>query len=517
MPIFVKARDVALKVTVDGTEMEAHEGEDLRGFLSRVGVNLKEGCIVAVRRLMDFERVPTSLYEIYTTRGKMIVRWECDKESEKWRRTYKSFEGCGVRWSTIDAVVFGPTKTEFVPSKEEVELRRYEITVSLSGSSNESSHLVFSKRTHSALYFPPRECKVMGRVVYGRHLLDNFKIGDKIIKIVPVFERRFDPRSLMLVYGDYKLNEGDRVFTKMEVELDPRSPVCVEHVYNALSYGFFVSRRTSRFVAHDESKLMSIKNENMGVRDRGIISVRSAGAHAGSVYIYLQKAAISKDHAIAGRVVNGIELADVAKEGDRINTVLSPERLDLLGRSQGEAAKMLEIHGIKQIREGDVSDEGIVVEHVPATTMEIYQKGEVICRGLPKDQILIVSLGKHQAPASVNYFRRITGLDLKRIGVMSVFFSTKDVVLFKGDESLGKSLMPENVPKGTVGPGVIGVTNSVKKFAGMVGIRLSESDRFGPTAESFEGTNIVGKVLKNIGILSGLKEGKKVYIMEERQ
>lgn len=504
-----------LRVVVDGVEMEARKDESLGDFLERSGIKVKEGYIVAVKRKIDVERIPTNLYEVHTTRGRMILRWECDDELEKWKQAYKSFEGCGVRWATIDAVVFGPTKTEFLPSKEEVELRRYEITVSLSGSSNESSHLVFSKRTHSALYFPPKGCRVLGRVVYGRHLLEAFRIGDKINKILPVWEKKSDPGSLVRVKNDYKLNEGDMIFTKMEIQLNPQSPICVEHVYNALSEGFTVARKTSRFIAHDKIRLLSIKSEDVKSRERGVVSVRSSGNNAGLVYIYLQKAAISKDHVIAGRVVSGIELADVAKEGDMIQTVLIPERLDLLGRTQGEVKGALERAGIIHVREGYLGDDGIVVDHSPATTVEIYKQGVVRCTGLPRDQILKIQLNERDAPISVKYFRRVTGLDLRRVGRLEVFFSTKEVVLFKGDESLGKGLMPENLPKGKVGSGIIGVTNSVKKFAGMVGIRLMESDKFGPTAESFDGTNIVGRVLENLAILNGLREGRKVYIMEE--
>lgn len=506
-----------MKVLVDGEEMEAHEGESLKEFLRRAGISVKEGYMIAVKRKVDVESIPTNLYEVLTTKGKMVLRWECNEEAERWKQAYRGFEGCGVRWSSLDAVVFGPTKTEFLPSKEEVELRRYEITVSLSGSSNESSHLVFSKRTHSALYFPPKGCRVMGRVVYGRHLLETLKVGDKIIKIAPVLERRFDPRLLARAEMDYKLREGDSIFTKMEVVLDPQSPVCVEHVYNALSKGFFVTRRTSRFIASDKASLISIKSEGLGGRDRGVISVRNSGNYAGSIYLYLQKTAISKDHTIAGHVVKGIELADAAGEGDLIDVVLIPERLDLLGRSHGEVAKLLEKHGIKLIKEGYDGDDGIIVDHSPATTVEIYNQKEVRCKSLPRDEILRVQLDERSAPISVKYFRRVTGLDIRRVGRLDVFFSTKDVVLFKGDESLGRALLPENVPKGNVDPGTIGVTNSVKRFAGMVGIRLTESDKFGPTAESFDGTNIVGRVLENIGTFNRLKEGSRIYIMEGDQ
>ncbi|MGQ9759781.1 MAG: methyl-coenzyme M reductase-associated protein Mmp3 [Candidatus Methanomethylicaceae archaeon] len=504
-----------MKVIIDGKSVEAHENESLKSLIKRVGMEIKEGCTIAVKRHLDIERTPTNLYEVITTKGKMILRWECDKEIEKWKQTYKGFEGCSVRWSTNDAVVFGPAKTEFIPSKEWVELRRYEMTVSLSGLSNENSHLVFSKRQHSALYFPPKDCNVLGRVVYGRHLIEFFKMGDRIIKISPVLEKKIDPRSLMRIDVDYGLREGEEVFTKMEIILDPLSPVCGEHVYNALNGGFTVSRKTSKFIADDKMSLMSIKSERTGIRYRGDVSVRNSGLNAGSVYVYLQKAPISKDHSIVGRVERGVELADVAREGDLINVVLKPERLDLLGNRQGDVGPLLEKHNIKHIRDGYASDDGIVVDHAPPTTLEIYQRREVKCKGLHRSQILRIRLDKDRAPASVKYFKKITGLDIKRVGSLEVFFWTKDVVLFKGDEVLGKAIMPENIPKESVGAGTIGITNSVKRFAGMIGIRFSESDKFGPTAESFEGTNIIGKVLENLEVLKDLKEGKKVYIMEE--
>ena len=89
-----------------------------------------------------------------------------------------------------------------------------------------------------------------------------------------------------------------------------------------------------------------------------------------------------------------------------------------------------------------------------------------------------------------------------------------DMILFKGDEALAKGLLPENSPTESVRPGMIGVTNSVKKFTGMVGVRFTASDRFGPTAEGFDGTNIIGEVVENLEILRGLKDGKEVYVVE---
>ncbi|MBC7113405.1 MAG: hypothetical protein H5T34_05265, partial [Candidatus Methanomethyliales bacterium] len=97
-----------MKVIVDGTEMEAHENECLGEFFNRVGIKIKEGHLVSVKRKIEVERISTNLYEVQTSRGKMILRWECVQELNRWKQTYRNFEGCSVRWATIDAVVFGP-------------------------------------------------------------------------------------------------------------------------------------------------------------------------------------------------------------------------------------------------------------------------------------------------------------------------------------------------------------------------------------------------------------------------
>jgi UPF0288 family protein (methanogenesis marker protein 3) len=127
-----------------------------------------------------------------------------------------------------------------------------------------------------------------------------------------------------------------------------------------------------------------------------------------------------------------------------------------------------------------------------------------------------VRLFESLAPTSVRYFRRVTGLDLKRTGKLTVYFSTSkmDMLLFKGEEILAKELLPENTPVGKVGPNSMGVTNAARKYAGMVGVRLTESTEFGPTAEKFEGTNMIGEAVDNVDSLKKLTDKKVVYVTE---
>jgi putative methanogenesis marker protein 3 len=496
-----------LRIKIDGNEVEIEKGLKLGDIIR------SNEFISVVKRKIDFENIITNLYEIITNKGKMIIIWENNKTLDKWREVYKNFENCNIRWVSNDAIAFGPTYTNFKPVIKDVELKKYDVTISLSGMSNEQSHLIFSKRDHSGLYFPPNEGDIMGRVVYGRHLLDVLKIGDKIEKISPVIEKKIKSGYLVKADSNYELNEDDEILTKIEILLDNNSPISSEHIYNSLTNGFIVTRKTSKFIAYDK-KLFDLKKEKIGIREKGTVSVRNVGDNTGAIYIYTQKAPISNEHNIVGRVLRGLEIAEVASEGDKIKISLKPERLDLLGKTQKEASMLLEKLNIKHIREGNKDDDSIIVECNPSTTIEIYQKGEVICKGLEKEKILKIRLYRDKAPNSIKYFEKTTGIELKKIGILKLFFKTKDVILFKGIEELGRSLLPENTPKDIVNPGTIGVTNSVKRFAGMIGIRLTKSDRFGPTAEDFNGTNIIGEVIEGLDVISELED--KVYIMEEK-
>lgn len=497
-----------MKVIIDGNEVNAREGIAIRDLLPEK----KNEFIIAVKKTISEKSIITNLYEVITTKGKMIIKWECERALDKWRQIYKNFERCKVRWATNEAIAFGPANTNFKPLIKEVELKKNEVTISLSGMSPEESHLIFSKKLHVGLYFPPNDGDIMGRVVYGRHLLDFLKVGDMIKKISPIIERR-GGFQLIRANLDYMPNDGDEIITKMEIDLDFETPKNGEHLYNMLANGFFVSRKTSRFIAYDK-QIISLENEKIGIRERGIVSIRNNGNRAGSIYIYINDAPISMDHTIVGRVVRGLELADVALEGDKIDLVINPVRIELLGKSQKEASLILEKLGIKHIRDGDEKDEAIIVNHLPSTTLEIFKKKEVICKGISKERILKIKLYRSLAPLTINYFERISNMNIRKIGSLKVFFATKDVILFKGSLELGKMLMPENTPKDFVLPGTIGVTNSVKKYAGIIGIRLSKSDRFGPTAEGFDGSNIIGEVIEGLENLKNVKENDEIYIME---
>ena len=52
------------------------------------------------------------------------------------------------------------------------------------------------------------------------------------------------------------------------------------------------------------------------------------------------------------------------------------------------------------------------------------------------------------------------------------------------------------------------------KSAGLIGVRFEDNKEFGPTAESFNATNMVGKIVSDPKRLEKIKEGVVVYVTE---
>ena len=120
------------------------------------------------------------------------------------------------------------------------------------------------------------------------------------------------------------------------------------------------------------------------------------------------------------------------------------------------------------------------------------------------------------APRSVRYFKYLSGLLENPIGKIKVHFSVPGmhIVIFEGDKKLAKGLVPENNPVDKVIRGQIGITNMASKSAGLIGIRFEDNEEDGPTAESFDATNIIGDITSDYEYLEELKEGVEIYVTE---
>ncbi len=104
------------------------------------------------------------------------------------------------------------------------------------------------------------------------------------------------------------------------------------------------------------------------------------------------------------------------------------------------------------------------------------------------------------------------------VGSLNVMFAFPGmkVMMFKGNPKESKGLIPENNPERCVKAGEIGITNMSRRQIGVVGVRFEDNDEFGPTGEPFQGTNIIGKVVKGIENLEKFKEGETVYVARRK-
>jgi UPF0288 family protein (methanogenesis marker protein 3) len=189
----------------------------------------------------------------------------------------------------------------------------------------------------------------------------------------------------------------------------------------------------------------------------------------------------------------------------------------LMGLSLKVAEKIAEERGIGFEVKGHTGDDAVVVEQRPATTMQILKEGRVMVTSIPADRMVAIELYDDLAPKSLDYFRHVVGLKEKPVGPLPVYFVYENTVLFKPVISATsyKEILPENKPTEIVRAGEIGVTNQVAKNAGLVGVKLEDDPKYGPSGEKFLATNIVGRIL-DLEKLRDVKEEETVYVLEVR-
>ena len=210
-----------------------------------------------------------------------------------------------------------------------------------------------------------------------------------------------------------------------------------------------------------------------------------------------------------------MEIIDIAKENDFITVQAEQQRLMLLNKTQKEATELLSAAGVEHMIDGLIDDDAIIVEQIPKHTIDILKEGQVITKAIKKEDLCTVKFADN-APRSVRYFKYVSGLLENPIGKIKVHFAVPGmhIVIFEGDKKLAKGLVPENNPVDKVIRGQIGITNMASKSAGLIGIRFEDNSEFGPTAESFAATNIVGDITSDYDHIEKLKEGVVVYVTE---
>jgi len=505
-------------VRVNGEKIGLPEGSTLKDAIETAEAPYKEGCILSVIKGKEEVEKYVNKYKIKTSKGSVIIELLEDGPSnlvDTWKKRYKEFESLRIRWTTSNEVSLGPIKTDLIPTKEEYQYFPWEVIISLSGFTADSTHIILSKSKHDGIYGVPEGNRgVFARIIGGKRTVFALTDDDFIKEIKPVIERSSTIKSATTIDLNTPVEEGNEIFTYVLVKPESKSPSSVEHFFALAEDGKIrVDYESNSFIGFYKLHGLEKNAELIDQRNRGTITLRNTGKGIGKVYVYREDRVSAPSHTVVGHVEKGMQILDIADVGDLITFKTDPERMMTLSMTQKEAEEYLASKGIEQIRDGLTEDDAIVVKQDPEHTMDIINEKKVKTIGIDKNKIIEVEISE-TAPRSSWYFQKITGILDSPVGSLKIHFAFPGmkVMMFTGSSKDAKGLVPENTPQKCVRAGEIGITNMSRRNIGVVGVRFENNDEYGPTGEPFEGTNIVGRVVKGLENLEKLKEGEIVYV-----
>lgn len=508
-------------IKINGEEIDVAEGSSIRDVIDKTNAPYSPNSIVCLIKGKEELEKNINKYKIKTNIGSIIIQLDESEEAKPlvdvWKNKYEEFVDLSIRWSTPNEVAIGPIVTELEPTSDEHKYFEGDVVLSLSSFSNESTHLIMLKENTTNVYaVPPFNKGIFAKIIGGKKTLNSLTDDDRITAIEPIVERSTTTDSASVSDLNVILEEGNELFTYISFDIDENSPVCVEHLFSIVESGKIqVDYDSESFAGFYELEGIKKPKENTTLRNRGTMTIRNDGKGVGRLYIYRQNRVLTPNHTTVGQVVHGMELIDCARENEYITVKSEQQRLLLLNHSQAGAEALLNAAGVEQIREGVVADDALIVEQSPKHTIDILREGKVVTKAINKEDLCEIKFTEN-APRSVKYFKFLSGLLENPIGSIKVHFSVPGmhILIFEGDKKLAKGLIPENNPTDIVPSCTIGITNMASKSAGLIGVRFEDNKEFGPTAESFNATNMVGKIVSDPKRLEKIKEGVVVYVTE---
>ncbi|UEC42701.1 MAG: hypothetical protein METHAR1v1_810002 [Methanothrix sp.] len=508
-----------MKVFLDGAEISLAAGSTLKDALEAAGVEAAEGAIIGIVKGREEEAKETNSYWLNTTKGKMRIDLLDTGLQEVWHQAVGTISDLKVRWSDGAAVAFGPVGTKMSPTRREEEYDRWEVILGASGFEADKGQIVFARKRHSAAYGSPAENRgVFATVVGGKDLLGRLELGDSILDAEPIVEWAAISEKMATQDRSLPLADGMEIYTRIEVDLNESAPEGAEFFLGATRDGVFsVDSTSSSYVSSDVLLGERIEFENREPRSEGAVTIRTSGRGLGRIFIYKADRTSIPGHSVVGTVTSGMDLVKLAEGGMKLAAKVNPERIMLMGLPLKEAERIAEGRGIDFEVEGHFGDDAVVVEQRPVATMQILKEGKVTVKSIPSDRMVAIELYDDLAPKTLDYFRHVVGLKEKSVGPLPVHFVYENTILFKPAISATsyKEILPENKPGDLVRAGEIGVTNQAAKNAGLVGVKLEDDPKYGPSGEKFLATNIVGRIL-DPEKLRDVKEEETVYVLEVR-
>ena len=508
-----------MRVFVDGAEISLPDGSTLKDALDAGGIKPRENAIIGIVKGREEEAKETNSYWLNTTKGKLRIELFDTGLQDAWHRAVGQISGLKAKWSDGAAVAFGPVATAISPTRKEREYDRWEVVFGASGFEADKAQIVFARKRHYAAYGAPAENRgVFASVVGGKDVLGRLEIDDAILDIEPIVEwaalsDKMATRDLAL-----PLTDGMEIYSRIEVELNEVAPMGAEFFLAATRDGVFsVGGVSSSYASSDVLLGERIEFENREPRAEGAVTIRTTGRGLGRVFIYKADRTSTPSQSVVGTVTSGMDLVKLAEPGAKLTAKVPPERIMLMGLSLKEAEKIAADRGVDFEVDGFTGDDAVVVEQMPVTTMQILKEGRVRVHSIPANRMVAIELYDDLAPKTLDYFRHVVGLKEKPVGPLPIYFVYESTILFKPVISATsyKEILPENKPSDLVRAGEIGVTNQAARNAGLVGVKLEDDSKYGPSGEKFLATNIVGRIL-DLEKLRDVKEEETVYVREVR-
>ncbi len=508
-------------IKINGEEMDVADASTIQDVIDETNAPYTPGSIVCLIKGKKELEQNISKYKIKTNKGSIIIQLDESEEAKPlvdvWKNQYEDFVDLNIRWSTPTEVAIGPIVTDLEPTSDEFKYYEGDVVLSLSSFSNESTHLIMLKENTTNVYsVPPYNKGIFARVIGGKKTLESLTDDDFVKGIEPIVVRSTTTDSASVSDLTTVLEEGNELYTYISFEIDEDSPVCVEHLFSLVKDGRIkVSYDSESFIGFYDLAGLEKPKEDTTQRTRGTITVRNNGVGIGKLFIYRENRVLTPNHTTVGKIVKGMEIIDIAKENDFITVKAEQQRLMLLNKTQKEATEILSAAGVEHMIDGLVDDDAVIVEQVPKHTIDILREGQVVTKAVNKEDMCVIKFVEN-APRSVRYFKLLSGLLENPVGKIKVHFAVPGmhIVIFEGDKKAAKGLVPENNPVEKVIRGQIGITNMASKSTGLIGIRFEDNVEFGPTAESFEATNIIGDIVSDYDSIEKLKEGVEVYVTE---
>lgn len=454
-----------MKVRINGTDKDLPEGTTLGQALE--GEPHRPGAAVSVLISTDLMRQKTDEYQLVFDKGSFNIRLDDSEDAEIWRGTVDDLVDNNVRWNTSKVLALGSFPTNIEVDKGLHMRKRYDVFFSLGGFDSSTTYLMFSKHDHRGRYGAGGGR--IGKVTKGRHMLDEIDEADTVREIRPIVKETSSSNSIITVDMDMELKDGMAVESHLTINLEEKSPMAAEHLLVSLRDGTLpVSQKAESFISCSDNLIDHLIPGEIDVRHEYNVTVRTSGKGTGRIFIFKKRRQLSDHHTLVGKVVEGLNLLNMAEEGQHLTVKTVPDRALAVGMTQAEGRDFLAFRGIEQERTGDTDDDAIIVEQEPEMTIEALAEGKVVTKAVRPDRIFKLRMDRDNALRTVRYLEKVTGLDHKPVGILKVHFTYPGLpmVTFDGDTESGKSLYPENEFK-TSERAQIGITNQVRPHAGL--------------------------------------------------